>query len=101
MKNPKGIYENAIFNPIVTKDIVFGYQHEFRIYNGLEYKLKDVKYIDENARKFPIGDLRNIAQAYPVDDLFSGVEIELNVDWVFCRKHRFQSKLPKLLNTKK
>jgi hypothetical protein len=103
MQNPEGIYKHAIFNPIVTKHNYFIYQHEFRIFSyfwalsdNRDLRIPNVKYIGETWKKFPVGDLEEIAKLYETEDLFSGVNVELKVDWDFCRKDRFQTKLPKL-----
>ena len=103
MKNPEGIYSQAIFNPIVTKDKYFKYQQEFRIFshawslsNNTDFMLPNVKYVSEKWKKFPVGDLEDIAKLYDTKDLFSGVNVELKIDWDFCRKDKFQTKLPKL-----
>lgn len=103
MKNPEGIYKPAIFNPIVTKDKYFKYQQEFRIFShawalsdNVDFKMPNVRYINEISRKFPIGDLEEITKLYKTEDLFSGINVELKVDWDFCRKDRFQTKLPEL-----
>jgi hypothetical protein len=103
IKHPKGIYQYAVFNPIVTKDRYFEYQQEFRIFShawalssNSEFQIPNVTYLDEIAKKFAIGNLKDIAHQYKTDDLFTGVDIELNVDWNFCRIDRFQTKLPKM-----
>ena len=102
IRNPEGVNKLPIFNPIATKDKYFMYQQEFRIYSrswalssNTDFKIPNVKYVDESARKFSIGDLRDIAQEYPINDLFSGIEVKLKIDWDYCLKYRFQTKLPK------
>jgi hypothetical protein len=62
------------------------------------FKIPNVKYISERDKKFPIGDLKDIAQQFETQELFSGVNVELKVDWDFCRKDKFKTKLPKLPN---
>lgn len=103
MKKPEGVYRHALFNPIVTKDKYFKYQQEFRIFSrnwalsgNADFKIPNVKYICETSRKFPVGNLEGMTKLYETKDLFSGVNVELKVDWDFCRKDKFQTKLPKL-----
>ena len=103
MRNPKGVDRYAIFNPIATKDKYFSYQQEFRIFSNIwalgsdsDFMIPHVKYINTLAKKFPMTDMKDIVQQFETDELFSGVNIEFNVDWDFCRKDKFQTKLPKL-----
>ncbi len=103
MKNPEGIFSQAIFNPITTKNRHFKHQQEFRIFshawslsNTKDFMLPNVKYISETWKKFPVGDLADISKLYETKDLFSGVNVDLEIDWDFCRKDKFQTKLPKL-----
>jgi hypothetical protein len=103
MKNPEGIDKYAIFNPIATKDNSFNHQKEFRIFSHLwalasnaDFQIPNVKYISERSKKFPIGDLSGICKQFKTDELFSGINVELKIDWDFCRKDRFETQLPKL-----
>jgi len=105
MKNPEGIDRYSIFNPIATKDKSFKHQHEFRIFSHFwalasdtDFKMPNVKYISERYKKFPIGDLKDITQKFETKELFSGVNVELKIDWEFCLKDKFKSKFPKLPN---
>jgi hypothetical protein len=103
MKKPEGIDRFAIFNPIATKDNYFEYQKEFRIFSRFwalgsnsDFQIPNVKYINEKNRKFPVGEMADICKQFKTSELFSGVNVELKVDWDFCRKDRFKTKLPKL-----
>ncbi len=105
MINPPGLYKQAIFNPIATKHLLFKHQQEFRVFSHAwalsskeDFKLPNVQYINEDKKKFPIGDLNDITQQFRTDDLFNGVVVDLKIDWDFCRKDRLQTKLPKLRN---
>ena len=87
----QGVDELAIYNPIATKDKNFSYQQEFRIYVH--------RFVDNDnfcPIRYTIGDLHDIGIQFPTSDLYRGVDVELNIDWDYCRKSRFQVKVPKL-----
>lgn len=102
MKNPTGKDKPAIFTPIVTKDKYFTYQREFRIFShnwalstNTDYRNPNINYVDTAWKKFSVGSLKDITQLHPIDDLFSGIRVELTIDWDFSHRDRFQTRLPK------
>ena len=97
MKDLQGVYRDAIFNPLATKHQYFSYQKEFRIYSdfwflggNLDPKVPYFYYAEEDHKKFPVGDLREIAQVHPIEDLFTGIDVDLNIDWSYTLKEHFQ-----------
>jgi hypothetical protein len=103
MQEPKGIDEYSIFNPIAVKSKYFKYQKEFRLYSNkwaladvMDSQIPGVTYIEENSKKFSIGDLSSFCKLYSTENLFSGVELDVNIDWDFCKRENFQITLPKV-----
>jgi hypothetical protein len=92
------IFGKTIYQPILKKDKgKFGFQQEFRIYcQTLAITRKaefDIPGIEKNsgieingnlAAKFSIGDISDIAKEFGIDEINSGVKIDLNIDWNYC-----------------
>lgn len=90
--------DGTVFNPIVKKSKTYKHQKEFRVfsntivissnYSDIEKdEFNSIKYVDSDHYDGFIDDISSItSEVLFTDELINGINLQLNIDWNFCRK---------------
>jgi len=92
------IKEDAIFYPILKKNLAYEHQKEFRIFSDTilvqsnytdaeKDELDSLKFVDSDHYDGFIDDINDITSGVLyTDELINGVNLNLSIGWNFCRK---------------